>query len=203
MRCTKWSMRSPRRTSTQFPGSFICSRLVPQPQEKPLEQVRVSPFLMLPLADWKRRLATSVPMTSRRVRSSERSGSYATATSMFDCVVDTDGVSYGMLRDSRADRYARHLNDKLLAISFMTAMTVAELGFWPLRRGWGAERRRQDDALCDAWAQIVASGVRAGAPVPPSDAWIAAAWLYQVLLVTNNTRHFASIPGLQVITVPE
>lgn len=127
------------------------------------------------------------------------------------CLVDTDVVSYLLRRDSRAEAYREYLAGKSLAISFMT---VAELRLWALVRRWGAERRARldealrrftvyyaDDALCSAWAAIVAERERQGEPIAPSDAWIAApAWLAGIPLVTHNRRHFTGIPGLAVVS---
>jgi tRNA(fMet)-specific endonuclease VapC len=127
------------------------------------------------------------------------------------CLLDTDVVSYGFRGDTRADLYRDYLTGTELAVSFMT---VAELRRWALVRGWGMSRREQlerylhrfdiyyaNDALCMAWATIVAAGERQGRLITPSDAWIAApAWLAGLPLVTHNRRHFAGVAGLEVIS---
>jgi predicted nucleic acid-binding protein len=51
---------------------------------------------------------------------------------------------------------------------------------------------------------VRAAGRSAGRPIERQDAWIAATALYLDLpLVTHNARHFASVPGLQLITEPD
>ena len=52
-------------------------------------------------------------------------------------VVDTDVVSFLLKDDTRAQAYRPHLQDKLLALSFMT---VAELYRWAYARRWGQAR---------------------------------------------------------------
>lgn len=52
-------------------------------------------------------------------------------------IVDTDVVSFLLKNDTRAQAYRPHLQDKLLAFSFMT---VAELYRWAYVRNWGKSR---------------------------------------------------------------
>jgi predicted nucleic acid-binding protein len=84
-------------------------------------------------------------------------------------------------------------------------------------RNWGAARRQQLEqffhrfhieypgyALCAIWAQIRAAGRRVGRPIERQDAWVAATALYlDCPLLTHNSRHYASVPGLHVITEPD
>ncbi len=53
-------------------------------------------------------------------------------------VVDTDVVSFLLKGDTRAQAYRSHLQDKVLALSFMT---VAELYRWAYERQWGPVRQ--------------------------------------------------------------
>ncbi len=126
-------------------------------------------------------------------------------------LLDTDVTSFIFRQDTRADLYRDELDGKSLAISFMT---LAEVRRWALVHGWGAPRRTRledylrrfdvyyaNDALCAAWATIVADSEQRGRPITLSDAWIAApAWLEGIPLVTHNRRHFANIDGLRVVS---
>jgi predicted nucleic acid-binding protein len=127
------------------------------------------------------------------------------------CILDTDVVSFIVRYDTRADLYHDYLADKQLAISFMP---LAELRRWALAHQWGESRRARlvgflhrfdvhyaNDALCSAWATIVAMREQQGRPIATSDAWVAApAWLAGIPLVTHNRRHFANIAGLDVVS---
>jgi predicted nucleic acid-binding protein len=84
-------------------------------------------------------------------------------------------------------------------------------------KNWGTPRRQRleqffqrfhieypDYALCAIWAQLRAAGRGAGRPIERQDAWVAATALYlDCPLLTHNTRHYASVPGLHVITEPD
>jgi predicted nucleic acid-binding protein len=98
-----------------------------------------------------------------------------------------------------------------LAISMMT---VAELFQWAAIRSWGKARLGRleqlletytilpvDMNLCRHWAEIRATRSKAGLPISPQDAWIAAAALrYQLALITHNPDDYQQIPGLILIT---
>ncbi len=58
-------------------------------------------------------------------------------------LLDTNIVSFVLKEDSRAQSYASHLENRRLAISFMT---VAELFQWAAIRKWGMHRTRQLEA---------------------------------------------------------
>jgi predicted nucleic acid-binding protein len=129
-----------------------------------------------------------------------------------DCVVDTNVVSYMFRSDSRAEPYREYLAGKKIGLSFMS---LAGLRSWAMLRDWGSNRVARlerlvrsmtifyvDDALCDAWATIAVSAERAGRPITPADAWIAApAWLDSIPLVTHNRRHFEAVAGLSLISL--
>lgn len=126
-------------------------------------------------------------------------------------LLDTNIVSYGLKRDSRAQLYAPHLLNKELAIAIMT---VAELLQWAAVRQWGEVRIRQlqvefdtytilpvDLDVCRHWAWTRAHRSMLGLPISPQDAWIAATALrYNLPLVTHNPEDFQHIQGLTVIT---
>jgi tRNA(fMet)-specific endonuclease VapC len=130
---------------------------------------------------------------------------------MTTVLLDTNIVSYLFKRDSRAAQYASHLVDRELAIAMMT---VAELLQWAAIRNWGTPRIRRleqllvnytilpvDIEVCQYWAEIRATRSRAGLPISPQDAWIAATALrYKLTLVTHNPNDYQHIPSLMIIT---
>jgi predicted nucleic acid-binding protein len=130
---------------------------------------------------------------------------------MTTVLLDTNIVSYLFKRDSRATLYAPHLVNRELAIAMMT---VAELFQWAAIRNWGKPRVRRleqhverytilpvDTELCRRWAEVRARRSRAGSPISPQDAWIAATALrYNLALVTHNPDDYQAIPGLTIMS---
>jgi predicted nucleic acid-binding protein len=58
-----------------------------------------------------------------------------------------------------------------------------------------------DRAVARRWGELTGAALRAGKPLPANDAWIAACCLtHRTPLATLNTRHFAGIESLQLIT---
>lgn len=128
-------------------------------------------------------------------------------------VIDTDVVSYLFRGDSRAERYRAYLGESVRLVSFMT---LAEVKYWAVSRGWGSARRRElddyldqfvvifsDDDLCEIWARVVHQARRNGRPILPSDAWIAATAIsLDVPLITNNLGDYAGVDDLQLASVP-
>lgn len=126
-------------------------------------------------------------------------------------IVDTDVVSFLFKGDTRAQAYRQHLQNKMLALSFMT---VAELYQWAYSRNWGEQKLARleewlrasiivpyDGELCRQWAKICVERQRLGRPISVQDAWIAATALrYGCPLVTHNRDDFADIAGLTVIS---
>ena len=126
-------------------------------------------------------------------------------------VVDTDVVSYIFKEDSRSALYTPHLAGKDVIISFVT---LAGLRRWSISSNWGKTRKHKlndylhhffilhsNDALCHRWAEIVEMGKRKGRPIQPGDAWIAAtALLHSAPLVTHNSKDFAGVDGLTIIS---
>lgn len=129
-------------------------------------------------------------------------------------IVDTNVVSYTFKRDSRHLRYQQHLDNKILAISFMT---IAELDLWAASRSWEARKQAELEAflapytivessreLCRIWGDTCNGAKRSGRIIESSDAWIAAtALLYHVPLITHNAKDFDWIVGLTVISEPD
>jgi tRNA(fMet)-specific endonuclease VapC len=130
-------------------------------------------------------------------------------------VVDTDIASFLFNRDPiQVPRYAPDLQGRTLILPFAV---VGEMLFGAGERNWGTARRRQLEqfirrhqveypnyAVCEIWAQVRVVGRSVGRPIERQDAWVAATALYLDLpLATHNARHYASVPGLPVITEPD
>ena len=130
-------------------------------------------------------------------------------------VGDTDVVSFLFNHDPvRAPRYAPRLQGRALILPFAV---VGELLYDAESRNWRHARRQQLEqfirrhqieypnyAVCEIWAQVRVVGRSVGRPIERQDAWVAATALYLDLpLATHNARHYASVPGLQVITEPD
>ena len=93
-------------------------------------------------------------------------------------------------------------------------MTVAELFQWAFVRNWGVSRIREmekelrkylifpfDIATCQLWGQIRANSQKAGYPISPQDAWIAAtAKQHNIALVTHNPNDFKIVKDLVIIS---
>jgi len=130
---------------------------------------------------------------------------------MTTLIVDTDVVSFLLKDDTRAQKYRPHLQDRTLALSFMT---VAELYQWAYVRNWGERKLTRleqqlqryvivpfDNDLCKEWARICVQRKRLGRPISVQDAWIAATALrHGCPLVTHNGDDFSNIPGLEVLS---
>jgi tRNA(fMet)-specific endonuclease VapC len=126
-------------------------------------------------------------------------------------LLDTSVVSFLIKGDSRAQSYAPYLQNRRMALSFMT---VAELFQWAAVRKWGQGRIAQleltlqdyvilpfDIALCRLWGEIRARCRAAGRPISPQDAWIAATALqYHLPLATHNPSDFETVEGIELIT---
>jgi len=53
--------------------------------------------------------------------------------------------------------------------------------------------------VADSYSQLRAQLEQAGTPIGPNDTWIAAEALHhKLVLVTDNTREFSRVPGLQI-----
>jgi tRNA(fMet)-specific endonuclease VapC len=126
-------------------------------------------------------------------------------------LLDTNIVSFLLKGDSRIEAYLSFLEQKQLAISFMT---VAELYQWAFIRNWGQARIRQlenklqhdylvlpaDITTCRYWAKVRADCQALGKPISSQDAWIAATALhYQLPLITHNVKDFIHITQLNLL----
>jgi tRNA(fMet)-specific endonuclease VapC len=126
-------------------------------------------------------------------------------------LIDTNIVSYMMRGQAEAQAYEKHLQDNLLAISFVT---VGELFYGAERANWGTQKRLKlettlrnflvipyDYEIAKTYARILADCERKGRPISSNDAWIAAcAVRHSVPLVTHNAKDFESVSDLKLIT---
>lgn len=126
-------------------------------------------------------------------------------------VVDTDVVSYLFNGHTQAEFFKPFLNNKTLAVSFMT---VAQMYYGAYKAGWSTKRQQQlehhlknyvvlpyDYELCLEWASMRCEMEKAGQSVEHSDLWIAACALrHDCALATNNGRHFRNIKNLALIS---
>lgn len=126
-------------------------------------------------------------------------------------VLDTCIVSYLMRGGREAERYVRHVQGKLLSISFIT---VGEMYFGAEKAGWGELKRQKletmlrnfvvipyDHEIARCYGRLVSERQRIGKPIAPNDAWIAACTVrHGVPLITHNPKDFVDITGLSVVT---
>jgi len=126
-------------------------------------------------------------------------------------LLDTDVTSYIIKDLSIASVFRPIVFGKRLAVSFMTLAEIYE-GIY--RSNWGEAKKqaiitglRQFVILpftvnvCETWGRIRAE--RKQQPLSVGDAWIAAtAIAYELPLLTNNTKHFQGITGLNLLRVP-
>ena len=130
-------------------------------------------------------------------------------------LLDTDVFSY-LLNDGdkRAAAYKRHVQNKTLAISFIT---VGELYYGAVKRRWGNRRMAILDArlrsvvivpydidVCRAYARIKNNAKTDSGTdrvVGANDLWIAACAVRHGLpLISNNRKHFEGLPEVTLIS---
>lgn len=126
-------------------------------------------------------------------------------------ILDTNIVSYLMKGGKLAEAYEPHLQDRLLAITFVT---VGELYYGAEKKDWGEKKRRTlemqmrnfvvipyDVEIARCYGRVVAERQRMGRPISCNDGWIAACTVrHAVPLITHNVRDFENITALQVIS---
>jgi len=126
-------------------------------------------------------------------------------------VLDTNVVSYLMRGGTEAELYAPLLENRLLAITFIT---VGELYYGAEHRNWGEQRKKSletqlrnfvvipyDHEIARTYGKIQASLRKNGTMIGVNDTWIAACALrHGTPLVTHNHKHFVQVPDLEVIT---
>lgn len=128
-------------------------------------------------------------------------------------LLDTNVLSYIYKNDTRAVKYAPHIEGKIPVISFIT---TAEMYFGAYKNKWGVKSFKKLDTflkkytviefnyqICHEWAIIKAKLEEIGHSVEDSnDLWIAAtARVADIPLITHNFKHFSKIPSLAVITI--
>jgi predicted nucleic acid-binding protein len=125
-------------------------------------------------------------------------------------VLDTYVVSR-LMRDTLPPAVARRIEGFTPCVTFVTA---GELVRGATHAGWGARRVAAldrwleqvvvigaDRAVARRWGELTGGALRAGEPLPANDAWIAACCLtHDAPLATLNSRHFAGIDSLRLIT---
>jgi tRNA(fMet)-specific endonuclease VapC len=119
-----------------------------------------------------------------------------------------------MKGDTRGDAYREHIKNKTVAVSFVT---VGELHYWALRRNWSVKRVAALEArlknvviipfdleVCKAYAAIKNEAkTKSGNDrvIASNDLWIAAcARRHGIPVISNNRRHFESVPGITLIS---
>jgi len=125
-------------------------------------------------------------------------------------LLDTDVTSYIIKDLPVASVYRPIVLGKRVAVSFMT---IAEIHEGIFRSNWGENKKRNlvnslrqfvvlpfTINVCEIWGRIRAE--RKQQPISVGDAWIAAtAIAYELPLLTNNTKHFQDITGLNLLRV--
>ena len=116
-----------------------------------------------------------------------------------------------MKGSKEAEIYAKHLNNRLISISFVT---VGELYYGAEKANWSKAKRLiieqnlknfvvipYDYLIAQKFGFVYAYRQKKGKRVSWPDAWIAACAIrHKVPLVTHNPKDFTDIPDLKVIT---
>lgn len=129
-------------------------------------------------------------------------------------IVDTDVFSCLWQGRAVPHSFTEALRTVTPVLSFVT---VAEVEFGARNANWGRRRREQLQAamrpyviapysqeMATLWGELKyearKKGLALGQPEHSNDLWICATAVhYDAPLMTNNTKHFASIPDLRLI----
>ena len=126
-------------------------------------------------------------------------------------VADTNIISYVFKRQPLGTLYNQLLIGREVRLSFVT---IAELHSWAESGQWGARRRLDLRILlsrfpvipCTAgipelFAKITAERERAGRPMAPDDAWIAATAIHHDIPLVTHDENFLNTNGLRILSV--
>jgi predicted nucleic acid-binding protein len=129
-------------------------------------------------------------------------------------VVDTDVFSCLWQHRAVSHRFTEALRNTVPVLSFVT---VAEVRFGARNANWGERRLEQLNAalrpyvvapysteMATLWGDLKHEarrlGLALGQPAHSNDLWICATAIhYNAPLMTNNVKHFESIPNLHLI----
>ena len=125
-------------------------------------------------------------------------------------IADTNIISYVFKRQPLGTRYNHLLIGREVRLSFVT---VAELNSWAEDNNWGARRRLElrtflsrfpmipcTTGIPERFAKVMAARQRAGRPMLPDDAWIAATAIHHGLSLATHDANFLGTEGLRVIS---
>jgi len=126
-------------------------------------------------------------------------------------VVDTDVFSYLHKETKERELFLPVLEGRIPVLTFIT---IGELWKGAYERGWAEHKIAQMKTFIEnqfvilpphrelafKWAEIMARSKKKGITVNHNDGWIAASAMIEGCpLVTNNTKHFVGIEGLQLL----
>jgi tRNA(fMet)-specific endonuclease VapC len=129
-------------------------------------------------------------------------------------IVDTDVFSCLWQNRPVPPNFVNELRGAIPVLSFVT---VGEIHYGAMKAKWGEKRRAEMEAamrpyviapyspeLAELWGKLKYAALQNGHPLAQpehsNDLWICASAVhYNAPLMTNNGRHFASMPGLQLI----
>jgi tRNA(fMet)-specific endonuclease VapC len=121
---------------------------------------------------------------------------------MAQLLFDTNIVSFFHRKDTRAKLYEKFLVDSKL---FLSWMTLAEIRFGYLQKGWGDNRVLDietylqtnfltlfpTDKTVSIFAECLSVSYKKGRPMSHGDAWIASTAIeWEVPLVTHNAKDY-------------
>jgi tRNA(fMet)-specific endonuclease VapC len=129
-------------------------------------------------------------------------------------IVDTDVFSYLWQGRAVSPRFTEALRNTVPVLSFVS---VGEVWFGARKANWGEKRLEQlrsamrpyliapySPEIAMLWGELKSEACRRGLPLAQpansNDLWICATAVhYDAPLMTNNVKHFASIPHLNLV----